>query len=175
MDATLTDKGREILAMRDGVNIRDLITQFSLFDDDINYKNVDFSIDPEDPNYPTFFTLEANPVEKASVHKSKLMTIPPGSAIWKKAFPDSENYSDGLRVIEATPPRADLTIDESITVSIKGQGFTKDTGEPIVDNNTSFIVYPKYEEDSQYIELSEVVQAEAVQTITSEDDVPEVL
>jgi len=79
VDMTLTDKGREILALKDGAYLADLITQFAIFDDDINYHHVDFCSEPIDPNYPTFFTLEPVSAEQAHIYNSRLVTLRPGA------------------------------------------------------------------------------------------------
>ena len=169
IDVTLTDKAKQMLSLNSALNPLDIITRYAFFDDDINYEKVDFSMDPEDPNYPCHFTLEPSPIERAHAFKSRLTSIPPGSAIWNKVFPDDPNYQDGLRVIEVTPHTARLSIDESITVNIQSKNFAKDTGDAIFDDTTAYVVYPKDPSDSQYIELTELVPEDIIPLTPSRD------
>ena len=134
---------------------------------------MDFTYTPRDPNYPTFFTLEPNRAENASSFKSRLITIPPGSSVYDKAFPGSPDFSDGMRVIEASPFKADIPFEESATITVVSKNFQGDTGEPIFDQDTSYIVYLKNADDAQYVDLSEIVSDVAL--TPSEDPEPEVL
>lgn len=158
IDVVLTDKAKQILVLENEKNLTDLITKFAIFDDDINYENVDFSLSPSDPNYPTFFGLEPVISEKASAFKSKLITLRPGSGIYKKVFPENQDFPDGLRVIETTPSTADLKQSDSVTVTVQSKEFQRDTGEPIFDDETLYVVYLKDPSDAQYIQLSELVE-----------------
>ena len=157
VDLVVTDKGREVLTLMNNQNLSSLITKFAIFDDDINYENVDFSLTPVDPNYPTPFSIEPCKIEKASAFKSKLITVPPGTDAYDKAHPESKDYSNAMRVIEVTPPVANVKFENELMAVVASKNFEKATGGPVFDPDTSYVVYLKDESDAQFVSLAEVV------------------
>lgn len=155
IDVTLTDKARAKVAF--GEKIR--ITKFALFDYGIDYKKVDFTEKPDDPDYATPFTIEPIKRENLLQYSNRLFSIPPGT--------------DSRRMLTVSPDEAMFSEKNSVVCEVKTRVMLKATGEPIFSKNTQYVVFLKNPEDFKYVELLEIVEPD--EDFITPPDTPETI